>query len=118
LHPFPTRMNTGVGGEKLSMLMNACVLEEVSLPCRWCCSGTPISTDIKDFIGQFAFLGVEPFSDKAYFNRKDSIVRELEEQGHSVPDLEQPCPCSISETRVRVCRLHVQLLPLLLLAQP
>ena len=39
-----------------------------------CCSGGAalgrlISTDIKDFIGQFAFLGVQPFADKAYFNR-------------------------------------------------
>ena len=36
---------------------------------RWCCSGTPISTDIKELVGQFAFLGVQPFAQKAYFDR-------------------------------------------------
>lgn len=35
---------------------------------RWCCSGTPISTEIKDFTGQFTFLGVSPFGDRSYFN--------------------------------------------------
>ncbi|CAL5222943.1 g5380 [Coccomyxa viridis] len=34
---------------------------------RWCCSGTPISTEIKDFISQFAFLEVKLLSEKAYF---------------------------------------------------
>ena len=37
------------------------------LMCRWCCSGTPISTEIEDFVGQFAFLGVQNFGDKSYF---------------------------------------------------
>ncbi len=35
--------------------------------CRWCCSGTPISTEIKDFTSQFAFLNVALLSKKAYF---------------------------------------------------
>ena len=41
----------------------------LSLLFRWCCSGTPVSTDIKEFIGQFAFLGVQPLAQKPYFNR-------------------------------------------------
>ena len=36
-------------------------------PCRRCCSGTPISTEIRDFISQFAFLKVALLSEKAYF---------------------------------------------------
>ena len=36
--------------------------------CRWCCSGTPISTDIKDFTAQFYFLGVPWFWEKAYID--------------------------------------------------
>lgn len=35
---------------------------------RWCCSGTPISTEVTEFIGQFNFLGVTPFNNKTFFN--------------------------------------------------
>ena len=56
----------GTGSRPL-FLSNA--LSPQSAPCRWCCSGTPISTEIKDFIGQFAFLDVKPLGDKAYFNQ-------------------------------------------------
>jgi len=42
--------------------------------CRWCVSGTPISTEIKDFLGQFAFLGVQLFGENAYFNNFVSFL--------------------------------------------
>ena len=49
-------------------------LHHYCAPCRWCCSGTPISTEIKDFIGQLLFLGVKLFCEKAYFNQFVSLI--------------------------------------------
>lgn len=58
----------------LSMVINICILKERIVSRRWCCSGTPISTEVKDFTRQFAFLGLEPFGNKAYFNNFVSPV--------------------------------------------
>jgi SNF2 family DNA or RNA helicase len=35
---------------------------------RWLCTGTPISTDVADLQGQFMVLGLDPFSNKNFFN--------------------------------------------------
>ena len=68
MHLFPTSRNAGAGGELPLHAHKYLRSERNDCFRRWCCSGTPISTEVKDFTGQFAFLGVEPFGDKAYFN--------------------------------------------------
>lgn len=34
---------------------------------RWICTGTPLSNDITDLLGQFSVLQMEPFSSKTWF---------------------------------------------------
>ena len=48
----------------------------------WACSGTPISTEVADFLGQFKFLGVAPFSVNAYFT---NYVRAPAAQPDALP---------------------------------
>ena len=35
---------------------------------RWCCTGTPIGNDVVDLLGQFAVIGMSPFSIKTFFD--------------------------------------------------
>ena len=35
---------------------------------RWCVSGAPISSDIRDMLAQFRFLGFQPFGLKQFFD--------------------------------------------------
>lgn len=41
--------------------------------CRWCCTGTPFSTDVSDIQGQVTFLGVSPFDIPAYYTHYVSL---------------------------------------------
>jgi SNF2 family DNA or RNA helicase len=46
----------------------ACIALKASR--RWCCSGTPVATDVMDLHGQFAALLMAPFSDKNIFSSR------------------------------------------------
>ena len=39
---------------------------------RWCCSGTPVNTDIRDLLGQFAALRMTPLDNPAAF---EALIR-------------------------------------------
>ena len=44
----------------------ACMMLSSNL--RWCCTGTPIGNDVVDLLGQFAVIGMSPFSLKTFFD--------------------------------------------------
>lgn len=46
---------------------------------RWICTGTPLSNDITDLLGQFSVLHMEPFSSKSWFDArvKTAFLGEL-----------------------------------------
>lgn len=46
----------------------ACVA--VTADRRWICTGTPLSNDITDLLGQFGVLQMEPFSTKSWFDAR------------------------------------------------
>jgi len=60
--------------ESKSSQTKACVHIEAAR--RWCCSATPITTNIMDLHGQFEVLRMAPFSNKATFaaRYKDSML--------------------------------------------
>ena len=41
---------------------------------RWCCTGTPIGTDVADLFGQFSFLRLSPLDKSSYF---DAFVKRV-----------------------------------------
>ena len=41
---------------------------------RWCCTGTPIGTEVADLFGQFAFLRLSPLDKTSYF---DAYVKRV-----------------------------------------
>ena len=41
---------------------------------RWCCTGTPIGTDVADLFGQFCFLRLSPLDKSSYF---DAFVKRV-----------------------------------------
>lgn len=55
----------------------ACVA--VTADRRWICTGTPLSNDIIDLLGQFSVLQMEPFGSKTWFDAriKTAFLSEL-----------------------------------------
>lgn len=58
---------------------------------RWCCSGTPISTEVTDFQGQFKFLGVSPFDTPIFFTNYVRPLAHNAAHGYTCSPLQQ-CP--------------------------
>jgi hypothetical protein len=51
---------------------------------RWCCTGTPISTEINDLFGQFLALRMPPFNNKVFFDaRVKHVMQENRYYGSS-----------------------------------
>ena len=73
---------------------------------RWCCTGTPIGTDVADLFGQFCFLRLSPLDKSSYFDAYVKRVFTITGQAYggagSMPLLYCLSRCMIRHTKMQV----------------
>ncbi|KAK3264219.1 hypothetical protein CYMTET_27027, partial [Cymbomonas tetramitiformis] len=66
---------------------------------RWCCTGTPINNGLEDLHGQLMFLNIQPFSNKAVF---DKFIRPcFSHQRYNIPGSTSPVAYLLKRCMIR-----------------